>query len=295
MNSQQKPDVFASQRDHLRALAFRLLGHEADADDVVQEAWLRYDRTDLHEVTNVEAWLTTVVTRLCLDVMRRRRATIPVDALAERPGNELSPEATVELARDVETALEVVVAELSPPQRVALILHDVFGFTFTEIGGILGTSEPAARRQASRARSRIRHRDEVPATDASTTRQLVAAFLAAAQRGDVDGLVAVLHPEVVRTADPQALPAGGPLRITGADHVIAETAALRANALDAHVHDLVGGPVIMVGDPMRPRLILTFTIRDGRIRSYDVIADPQRLRTALRAGRSHGRRPHESR
>lgn len=294
MNSQQKPDVFASQRDHLRALAFRLLGHEADADDVVQEAWLRYDRTDLHEVTNVEAWLTTVVTRLCLDVMRRRRATIPVDALAERPGNELSPEATVELARDVETALEVVVAELSPPQRVALILHDVFGFTFTEIGGILGTSEQAARRQASRARSRIRHRDEVPATDASTTRQLVAAFLAAAQRGDVDGLVAVLHPEVVRTADPQALPAGGPLRITGADRVIVETAALRANALDAHVHDLVGGPVIMVGDPMRPRLILTFTIRDGRIRSYDVIADPQRLSAILKAGKSRGQASREA-
>ena len=226
--------------------------------------------------------------------MRRRRATIPVDALAERPGNELSPEATVELARDVETALEVVVAELSPPQRVALILHDVFGFTFTEIGGILGTSEPAARRQASRARSRIRHRDEVPATDASTTRQLVAAFLAAAQRGDVDGLVAVLHPEVVRTADPQALPAGGPLRITGADRVIVETAALRANALDAHVHDLVGGPVIMVGDPMRPRLILTFTIRDGRIRSYDVIADPKRLSAILKAGKSRGQASREA-
>ena len=287
MNLQQGSDAFVSQRDHLRALAFRLLGNEDDSDDVVQETWLRYDRADLSAVANVEAWLTTVVTRLCLDVMRRRRTTVPADALTERPGNKLSPEAAVELTGDVETALGIVVAELSPPQRIALVLHDVFGFTFTEIGSILGTSEQAARRQASRARSRIRRRDEVPATDTSrTARQVVTAFLTAAQRGDVDALVAVLHPEVVRTADPQALPAGGQLRITGTDQVIAETAALRANALDACVHDLVGEPVIMVGGPTRPRLILTFIVRDGRIRAYDVIADPQRLSTALSAGRS---------
>ncbi|MDK7750800.1 sigma-70 family RNA polymerase sigma factor [Brevibacterium sp. UMB10442] len=260
------------------AVAYRLLRHHEDAHDVVQETWLRYQRADLDEIANIEAWLTTVVTRLSLDCLRRRRPTLALDTDAVADAR-LSPHEEIELATDVEVALDVVLDELTPAQRITWILHDVFGISFADIAAMLQTSETAARRQASRARHRLRDARPGHSPVTGEKRKVVEAFLDAARQDNIHGLITVLHPDVVRTADPQALPAGVSLRIAGRDQVIEETRILRTNAHAAQIRDLGGDPILIVGDPTR--LVLTFNITDGKIRSYDVIADPQQLRALV--------------
>lgn len=271
--------VFGRERSHLLAVAFRILGSDADAQDVVQEAWIRYARADPGHVQNVPAWLTTVVTRLCLDLLRRARECPlqPTDLPVTPTGGGDSPEQVALLAGELTEALMVVLDELTPPQRVALILHDVFGTPFDEVAHILGTTPASARKLASRARGRVRRPASAPDADPRTARRVVSAFLRAAQLGDVDGLVRLLHPAVTRTADPQALPEGAAQRVRGAQAVVAETRALRANARRARVVAIDGQPGIAVMPDQGLRAALVFHIADDRIIHYDVIADPQRL------------------
>ncbi|MEV0055466.1 sigma-70 family RNA polymerase sigma factor [Saccharopolyspora shandongensis] len=272
-----RDEVFHRERPHLLAVAFRLLGSEADAQDVVQEAWIRYLRADVDGVENLPAWLTTVVTRLCLDLLRRSREVPQEPADMPEPADPVGgPEEVALLAGDLSEAITILLDQLTPPQRVALILHDVFGTPFDEVAHVLGTTPGSAKKLASRARARVRPASAADA-DPGAARHVVAAFLKAAQQGDIDGLVAVLHPEVTRTADPQALPPGAELRVRGARTVVDETRALRANARRARVASINGRPGIAVMADHGPRLALLFRIAAGRIVHYDVVADPARI------------------
>ncbi|MFI0357015.1 sigma-70 family RNA polymerase sigma factor [Actinomadura sp. 9N407] len=270
--------VFRRERPQLLAVAFRILGSDADAQDVVQEAWIRYARADAGQVRNVAAWLTTVVTRLCLDLLRRSRETPePPEDLPERSVDGGGPEETALLAGELTAVFLTVLGELTPPQRVALILHDAFGTPFEEVAHILGTTPGAAKKLASRARGRVRRPNRPPDTDPRTARRVVSAFLRAAEQGDIDGLVEVLHPDVTRAADPQALPSGAAQRIRGVRAVVGETRAFRANAQRARMVTIDGRPGIVVPSDEGPRIALVFRVAAGRIVHYDVIADPRRL------------------
>ncbi|MEV0701538.1 sigma-70 family RNA polymerase sigma factor [Saccharopolyspora sp. NPDC050389] len=273
-----RDEAFRRERPHLLAVAFRLLGSDADAQDVVQEAWIRYLRADVGGVENLPAWLTTVVTRLCLDLMRRSREVPQEPADMPEPVDDVEgPEEVALLAGDLTEAIAILLDQLTPPQRVALILHDVFGTPFDEVAHVLGTTPGSAKKLASRARARVRGPAGAADTDPGTARHVVDAFLKAAQQGDIDGLIEVLHPEVTRTADPQALPPGAALRVRGARTVVDETRALRANARQARVVSINGRPGIAVMADRGPRIALLFHIADQRIVHYDVIADPTRL------------------
>ena len=277
--------VFGRERPHLLAVAFRILGSDADAQDVVQEAWIRYAHVDLGHIQNMPAWLTTVVTRLCLDLLRRARECPhqPADLPAAPAGGGDGPEQIALLAGELAEAFAIVLDELTPPQRVALILHDVFGTPFDEVARILGTTPASAKKLASRARGRVRRPAGAPAADPRTARRVVSAFLRAAQQGDVDGLVRLLHPAVTRTADPQALPPGAAQRVRGAQAVVTETRALQASAQRARVVTIDGWPGIAVMSEHDLRAALVFRVAGDRIAHYDVISDPQRL-ALLRIG-----------
>ncbi|ADP83696.1 sigma-70 family RNA polymerase sigma factor [Pseudofrankia inefficax] len=270
--------VFHRERPQLLAVAFRVVGSDSDAQDIVQNAWIRFAEADLGGIRNIPAWLTTVVTRLCLDFLRRVRefpwepAELPLT-----PDTDDSPEEIALLAGDLTEACMVVIGELTPPQRVALVLHDVFGVPFDEVARILDTTEGSAKKLASRARGRVRRASDGSEADPAEARRVVGAFLLAAQHGDLDSLVRLLDPAVTRTADPQALPAGAAVRLRGAPAVVAETRALRGTARDARVALIDGRPGIVVASDRGPRTALVFQIAGGRIVHYDVVADPRRL------------------
>ncbi|MER7542140.1 sigma-70 family RNA polymerase sigma factor [Actinomadura sp.] len=266
--------VFDRERRHLLAVAFRILGSDADAQDVVQEAWTRYVRADVDEIRNPQAWLTTVVTRLCLDLLRRSREQPRRPEELPEPGAGEDPEEVVLLAGELTAAFTVVVEELTPPQRVALILHDVFGAPFEEIAHILGTTTESAKKLASRARGRVR-RTAWPDVESTEAHRVVSAFMKAARQGDIDGLVEVLHPDVTRTADPQVLRPGAPQRVRGRKAVVEETRMMQASAQRARLALIDGRPGIAVGTG--PQAALVFHIADGLIVRYDVVADPLRL------------------
>ncbi len=271
--------VFERERAHLRSVAFRILGSDSDAEDAVQETWIRYERTDTSEVRNVPAWLTTVVTRVCIDFLRRHRE-VPhesADLLGSSGPTHEEPEALVLLASELAGAFTIVLEELTPWQRVALTLHDVFGYPFQEVAHVLGTSEGYAKKLASGARRRVRGRVGPPAGGTAEARRVVEAFLVAAQQGDTDGLLRLLAPGVVRTADAQAVPDSAPLRIEGAPAVVAETRALRANAQHARLASVDGRPAIAVRTDQGLQAVLVFSLIGGRIAGYDVIAHPRRL------------------
>lgn len=270
-------ELFESRRPQLLCTAFRITGSDSDAEDVVQETWIRYERADAHEIRNPEAWLTTVTTRLCLDLLRRRRE-VPWQPGDLPPTDEWEPGEVAALADEVTAALVVVVRELTPPQRVALVLHEVFGMSFGEVAAVLGTTTGSARKLASRARERLRGRGPKPRqAPAEGTRKVVEVFLRAAQDGDTDALAAVLDPDVVRTADPQALAPGVPQLVRGARAVVEETRSLRANARQARVATVGGRPAIVVVSDGAVRSVLLFHVTGGRVVRYDVMADPRRL------------------
>ncbi|TDC50417.1 sigma-70 family RNA polymerase sigma factor [Actinomadura sp. KC345] len=282
----QRIAVFDRERKHLLAVAFRILGSDADAQDVVQEAWTRYARADTDGIDNVAAWLTTVVTRLCLDLLRRTReypkepARLP-QAGVEPGGAPEDPEDVALLADELARALVIVLDELTPPQRVALILHDVFGTPFDEVAHVLGTTLGSAKKLASRARGRVRQHSGEPGAPMGAgpeeTRRVVTAFLKAAQEGDLEGLVTLLHPEVTRTADPQALPPSTPQRVHGARQVALETRALQRVARRARVATIDGRAGIVVAARGDVLTALVFCVAEGRIAHYDVVADHRRL------------------
>lgn len=273
--------AFAAEQPHLLAVAFRILGSDADAQDVVQEAWARFARVEVGDLRNVQAWLTTVVTRLCIDLLRRtHEAPQPPDEVGDGIGDDDGgPEEIAMLGAELTEAFVVLLDRLTPEQRVALVLHDVFGTPFDEVARLLATTPGSAKKLASRARGRLRSAlpSEGRRTDVREARQVVSAFLLAAQEGDVDGLVALLHPAVSRAADPQALPVGAPQHVLGVEAVIAETVALQANARSARLATIGGRPGIVVSDAGEVVAALVVRVVDGRVRHYDVVADPSRL------------------
>ncbi|MFD8319562.1 sigma-70 family RNA polymerase sigma factor [Kitasatospora purpeofusca] len=266
---------FEAERGRLGAVARRMLGSTAEAEDAVQEAWLRLERVDAAELENLPGWLTTVVSRICLDVLRGRR-TEPVVVEEAVDG----PEAEAELVEEVGRAMLVVLDRLGPAERVAFVLHDGFAVPFEQIGPIVGRNTAAAKKLASRARQRVRGTEESAGAGAATgsaRREVVEAFLAAARGGDLDALLAVLAPDVVRRADPAALPAGRPVLLRGAGAVARETRVIGRRARFA-VPVLVDGELCAAIAPDgRLRLLLRFEVADGRVAGFEVVADPARL------------------
>ena len=269
--------AFASERASLFAIARRILRSEGDAEDVLQEAWRRLSLADEDAIENVAAWCTTVVTRLSLDILRRRRNELPLLDDHDVVDDTQDPEGVTLLAGELTGALQLLVRRLSPTQRVAFILHEVFALSFAEIGGILEVTPEAARKLASRARHRLHRATPREQAVSRDDWRIVEAFLRAAQSGDLDALIRLLHPDVVRTADPQILPPGmAPMERT-APAVIAEAPRFRAHARLGRVAWIDGRPGIVLRSAGKLRAVLTFEIAAGRIERYDVIADPRRL------------------
>ncbi|MFG2629063.1 sigma-70 family RNA polymerase sigma factor [Streptomyces sp. NPDC048473] len=275
---------FETQRGRLRAVAYRMLGSPDEADDAVQEAWLRLGRVDAGDVDNLAGWLRTVVTRICLDMLRSRRTRredLTVQEVLDQVSNPAQgspPEDEALLADSVSRALLVVLDTLGPAERVAFVLHDMYAVPFDQIAPIVKRTPVATKKLASRARHKVQGSPVVPAAELVRHRQVVSAFLAAARAGDLTAILAVLAPDVVRRADPAALPPGGATEVRGARAVAEGTAALARRSQLAELA-LVDGAVGVVVAP-RGRLLfaLTFTVEDDRIAEYDVIADPARLR-----------------
>ena len=270
---------FEENRPHLRAVAYRMLGSAAEADDAVQEAWLRLSRSGGDGVQNLTGWLTTTVARVCLDMLRTRKARReePWPARPVPAADGADPEQEALLADSVGLALLVVLDALSPAERAAFVLHDMFGLPFADIAAIVGRTPNAARLLASRARRRVRGAGRLPGADLTRQRQLAEAFLAAARRGDLGALLAVLDPDVVLRADAAAGPAGSPQEVRGARQVARGALAFAERARFARPA-LVNGAVGMVFAP-RGRLfaVLGLTFAGGVISAIDVIADQKRL------------------
>ncbi len=272
-------EPFDEHRPHLRAVAYRMLGSLTEADEAVQEAWLRMDRTDLGDVRNPRGWLTTVVARICLDMLRARNARPeePLDdVLPVAAPDAVDPEAEAVLADSVGVALLVILQTLSPAERLAFVLHDMFDLPFADIAPIVGRTENTAAQLAARARRRVRGRTPDPATDLVRQRRLVDAFLAAARDGDFDALLAVLDGEVVLRVDAAA--AGAPTTIRGAQAVAANARAFSANARFAEAALVDGAVGIVVAPKGKLALVLRFGVAADKITEIDIDADPQRLR-----------------
>ncbi|MGW2040119.1 sigma-70 family RNA polymerase sigma factor [Streptomyces virginiae] len=277
---------FEEHRSHLRAVSYRMLGSLTEADDAVQEAWLRLRRTDVSEVENLGGWLTTVVSRVCLNMLRSRetRREDSLDAYPAHPadlavGREdtVDPEQEAVMADSVGLALLVVLDTLTPAERLAFVLHDLFAVSFDEIAPLLGKSSAATRQLASRARRRVKGAPLVAEADLARRRRVVEAFLAATRGGHFDDLVSLLHPDVVLRADKAVGPTPRPLVVTGAVTVAtgAMAAMQRARATQPA---LVDGTVGLAMAPLgRLFLVLRFTIEDGLITEIDVVAEPERL------------------
>ena len=274
---------FEEHRTHLRAVAYRMLGSVSEADDAVQEAWLRLSRADAGEVDNLGGWLTTVVARVCLNVLRSRRTRReePLDVRVPEPivthADGVDPEHEALLADSVGLALLVVLETLQPAERLAFVLHDMFGVPFDDIARIVDRSPTAARQLASRARRRVRDEAPPPNADLNRQREVVDAFFAAARDGDFDALVAVLHPDVVLRSDGGTGRPSVTMVLRGAYEVASR--ALTYARLSPWVQPaLVNGAAgVVVAPHGRPFSVMGFTVVDGRIAAIDALSDPDRL------------------
>ena len=270
---------FEAHRGRLRAVAYRMLGSPSEADDAVQEAWIRLSRADASSIISLESWLRTVVSRLCLDMLRsraaRREEPLEWHEPAGAPAGE--PEHEAELIDSVGRAMLVVLGRLAPAERVAFVLHDMFAVPFDQIAPIVGRNVVATKKLASRARGRVRGA-VVPDPGLARQRQVVEAFLAAARSGDLTALLTVLAPDVVRHADPAVLQPGGQALVRGADAVARQTLVLGPRARYAEPALVDGAVGAVVAPHGRLLLVLAITVHDDRIAEYDVIADPARLR-----------------
>lgn len=273
-------DRFQEHRPHLRAVAYRLLGSLSEADDAVQDAWLRASRADASDVENMRGWLTTIVARVSLNMLRsrnRRREEFIGEGLPDpvvSSEGELQPEDEVVLADSVGLALQVLLETLSPAERLAFVLHDLFDLPFDEIAPMVGRSPVAARQLASRARRRVRGADvPVPDPDLTSQRRVVDAFYAAARGGNLDALLAVLDPEVVLRAD---YGRKQPVRVfRGPEAVASQSRGIPGAVVHPALVNGAAGAVITVRG--RPIAIMGFIVRDGRIVEIDAIADPGRV------------------
>lgn len=268
---------FEESRPHLRVVAYRLLGSPEEADDALQESWIRLSRSDPGKVDNLTGWLTTIVARVCLDMLRSSRARPEDPAGAQLPepltgsGEPSSPEQQALIADSIGPAMLVVLDTLSPPERVAFVLHDIFGVSFEEIAPIIGKTPAASRQLGSRARRRVGH-----APSASTSRQqaVVDAFLAASRDGNFEALLALLDPEVVLRSDATAIAAGRPARIRGA-HQVAQMFSGRARgAQPARINGEAG---LVWAPGGQPKVVFALHIDGDVITRIDLIADPGHL------------------
>ena len=274
---------FEAHRAHVRAMAYRMLGSMPEAEDAVQEAWLRLSRSDTGEIENLGGWLRTVVARVCLDMLRSRRSRREEPLETHQPesaaddAHRIDPEEETLLAESVGLALLVVLDTLAPAERLAFVLHDMFAVPFDEIAPMVGRSPTAARQLASRARRRVQGAAAVPDTDLRRQREVVDAFFAAARDGDFDALVAVLDPDVVLRSDGGVVRPGASQVVHGAEEVAAS--ALTFARLSPFVRPaLVNGAAgVVVAPHGRPFSVMGFTVRDGKIVEIDGIADPERL------------------
>jgi RNA polymerase sigma factor (sigma-70 family) len=275
---------FEEHRGHLRAVAYRMLGSLAEADDAVQEAWLRLSRADTADVEYLGGWLTTVVARVCLNVLRSRRtrreesldAHVPDPIVGPESG--LDPEREAVLADSVGLAMLVVLETLAPAERLAFVLHDMFGVSFDEIASILGRSSTATRQLASRARRRVQGSARVPDTDLSGQRQVVDAFFAAARRGDFEALIAVLDPDVVLRSDGGRLRPAASVVVRGAQAVASQALMFARPLTTVHATLVNGAAGVVIAPDGQAVSVMAFTVRGGRIVEINSVADPERLR-----------------
>ncbi len=273
---------FEEHRGRLRAVAYRMLGSLSEADDAVQEAWLRLNRTNADEVENLGAWLTTVVGRVSLNMLRSRRTRredplavhLPEPIIDRADGTD--PEHEALLADSVGLALLVVLETLSPAERLAFVLHDMFAVPFDDIAPIVGRSPEAARQLASRARRRVQGEHRVPDADLDAQRQVVDAFMAAAHDGDFDALLAVLDPDVVVRVDFGA--AGGSREVRGSAAVAGQARTFSQLGLVVHRALVNGQPGAVSVRDGEVFSVGAFTVRGGKIVEFDILADPERLR-----------------
>jgi RNA polymerase sigma factor (sigma-70 family) len=275
---------FEEHRTHLRAVAYRMLGSISEADDAVQEAWLRLSRSDTSEVENLGGWLTTVVARVCLDMLRSRSSRrreerlgvrVPEPIVSRAEGGD--PEHEALLADSVGLALLVVLEMLSPAERLAFVLHDMFGMPYEEIAPIVERSPTATRQLASRARRRVRGAAPSPDTDLARQREVVKAFLLASRGGDFEALLAVLDPDVVLRADSGLVRAGLSREVRGA-RAVAEQAFTFSRLSPFARPALVNGAAgVVVAPGGKPYAVMGFTVRGGKIVEIDILVDPERL------------------
>jgi RNA polymerase sigma factor (sigma-70 family) len=281
-------EQFELHRPHLRAVAYRMLGSVSEADDALQEAWLRLNRSDTDAVANLGGWLTTVVGRVCLDMLRSRRSRREdyVGSWLPEPivslDSETDPEQEAILADSVGLALLVVLETLTPAERLAFVLHDMFAVTYEEIGPIVDRTPEAARQLASRGRRRVQGAAPNPDTDPARQRKIVDAFLAASRAGDFDALLALLDPDVVFRADTGSISPFARPPITGdaavAAQVLSRGSRLAPQARPALVNGTAG---LVVGPRRKPFAVVGFTIAHGRIVAIDLITNPDKLRGLL--------------
>jgi RNA polymerase sigma-70 factor (ECF subfamily) len=278
-------EQFEAHRPHVRAVAYRMLGSVSEAEDAVQEAWFRFSRTDTSGVDNLRGWLTTVVARVCLDMLRTRasRREEPLDVHVPDPivtrlvSRDHGPEADAIQADSVGLALLVVLEKLEPAERLAFVLHDVFALSFDDIAPIVERSVVATRQLASRARRRVQGQAPTPVAGIRQQRRVVDAFLAAVQNGDFEALVGVLHPDIVLRADGGAMKGMSRL-VRGARAVVAQAASFSKIALSNQIV-LVNGNVGVVTRLPDGRVfsVIAFTVAGGRVVEMDILADPERL------------------
>jgi RNA polymerase sigma factor (sigma-70 family) len=271
---------FEAERPHLWAVAYRMLGSLPEAEDAVQECWLHLSRSDQTGIGNLRGWLTTVVARICLDMLRSRnsRREESIGSVVPEPGidqqDRIDPEEEMLLAESVGQALLVVLDTLSPAERLAFVLHDLFDVPFPEIAPIVGRSETAARKLASRARSRVREAARGKEADHPGDREVVDAFLKASRDGDFDALLTLLDPDVVLRADRAAVSVGAPGEVRGALAVALQCSGRVRGVQPA----LVNGAVGAVAQRGRQSLVFRLTIKSGKIVEIHVVADPEHLR-----------------
>jgi RNA polymerase sigma factor (sigma-70 family) len=269
-------EKFEANRAHLRAVAYRMLGSTGEVDDAVQETWLRLSRSDTSGVENLGGWLTTVIARVCLDMLRSRksRREDPMGPHVPEPAADDEHGRDAEMADSVGAALLVVLETLAPAERLAFVLHDMFAVPFEEIAPIVGRTPAAARQLASRARRRVQGAPPAPAADFSRQKKIVDAFLAASRGGDFEGLLAVLDPDVVFRADQAAQRLGSLAEIHGAA-AVAETFKGRAQAAKPALVDGALALAVIFGGQLR--IVLRLTMRADRIAGVEAIADAERL------------------
>jgi RNA polymerase sigma factor (sigma-70 family) len=282
MDGELLADRFEADRTRLQGVAYRLLGSTSEADDAVQEAWIRLSRSGTEGVENLGGWLTTIVSRVCLDMLRSRnsRREEPMDLYApervvcQSQLNGIDPEHEALLADSVGLALLVVLETLAPAERLAFVLHDMFAVPFDEIAPIVGRTQEASRQLASRARRRVRGTDALPETDLARQRTVVDAFLAASRGGNFDALLAMLDPDVVLRADRVAEQTGAPAEIRGAQRVAQQFSGRAQTAQRAIVNGTAGAVWAPGGTP---RVVFAFTIVNEKIVGIEMIADPADL------------------